>query len=92
MVREKDMGLVRPSHQLLQVEEVFLDSHLITEIFGNGHDVAKADTKHGRLGLVDKVHGVPFYEIYDRLDGMRRGKSCDDEEDFSQLAAQMQGL
>ena len=44
----------------MQVKDMFLDSRLIAEIFGKGHDVAKADTQH-RLGeLVENVSVVPF--------------------------------
>ena len=89
MVRGEAVGLVWPSYQLMQVEDMFLDSCLITEIFGKGHDVTKADTQHGWEGLVKKVDGVPFDEIYYRLDAMRKGEMS--EEDFSRLAAQMQG-
>ena len=92
MVRGEAVGLARLIYQLMQVKDMFLDSCLITEIFGKGHGVTKADTQHGQEGLVKKVNGVPFDEIYDRLDAMRRGESCNDEEDFSQLEAQMQGL
>ena len=92
MVRGEAVGLVQPIYQLMQVEDWFLDSCLIAEIYRKGHDVAKADTQHGRGELVNNVDGVPFDEIYDRLDAMRRGESCNDEDDFSQLAAQMQGL
>ena len=92
MVRGEAVGLVWPSYRLMQVEDMFLDSRLIAEIYGKGRDVAKADTWHGQEELVNKVSGVPFDEIYDRLDAMRTGESCDDEDDFGQLAAQMQSL
>ena len=66
-------GTVRPIYQLIQVEDLFLDSCLIAEIFGKGHDVAKADTRHRPGELVENVSVVPFYEIYDRLNGETKG-------------------
>ena len=62
----------------MQVEDMFLDSCLIAEIYGKGHDVAKADTRH-RLGeLVEVVNILPFFEIYDRLNGERNGECLSD--------------
>ena len=71
---------------------MFLDSRLIAEIFGKGHDVAKADTRHRPGELVENISVVPFYEIYDRLDAKRNGTYWSDEEDFSDIAAHVQSL
>ena len=60
MVRGEAVGLVWPSYQLMQVEDMFLDSCLVTEIFGKGHDVAKADTQHGREGLSMECHSTRY--------------------------------
>ena len=41
---------------------------------------------------MNNFSGVPFYEIYDRLDAERNGSIYDDGEDFSHIAAWMQSL
>ena len=56
-------GTVRPIYQLMQVEDMFLDSRLIAEIYRKGHDVAKADTWHRPGELVEVVNMVPFFEM-----------------------------
>ena len=92
MVRGEAMVPVRPSYQLMQVKDMFLDSRLIAEIYRKGHDVTKADTWHSPEELVNKVSGMPFCEVYDRLDAERNGSYYDNGEDFSDIAAQMQSL
>ena len=39
---EVTAGAGRPVYQLFQIDDMFLDSCLIAEIYGKGHDVAKA--------------------------------------------------
>ena len=86
-------GTVMPIYQLLQVEDMFLDSHLTAEIYGKRHDVAKADTRHrpGELvDLVEVINIMPFFELYDRLNGKRNGDCWSDDEDFSDIAVHVQ--
>ena len=86
------MVTVRPIYRLMQVEDMFLDSHLIAEIYGKGHDVTKADTRHRPGELVEVVNIMPFFELYYRLNGERNGECLSDNEDFSDIAARMQSL
>ena len=52
---------------------MFFDSRLIAEIYGKGHDVAKADTRH-RLGELERdLNIIPLNELYIRLNGERPG-------------------
>ena len=84
-------GTIRPIYRLMQVEDMFLDSRLIAEIYRKGHDVAKADTWHRPGELVEVVNILPFFEIYDRLNGERNGECLSDDKDFSDIAAHVQG-
>ena len=72
MLRGEAVGIVRPRYWLIQVKDIFLDSCLIAQIFGKGHDVTKADMQHGWEGVMRKVDGAPFNEIYQRLDAKRK--------------------
>ena len=76
----------------MQVEDMFLDSHIIAEIFRKGHDVAKADTRHKPGELVENINVVPFFETYNRLNGERNGEYWSNDEDFSDIAAHVQSL
>ena len=44
------MAMVQPSFQLIQVEDMFLDSHVVAQIFGKGHDVTRKIG--GQLGAI----------------------------------------
>ena len=70
---ERPRDTARPIYQLFQVDDMFLDSRLVAEIYGKGHDVAKADTRHRPGELVDIINILPFFELYDRLNGVKTG-------------------
>ena len=86
-------GAARPIYQLFQIEDMFLDSRLIAEIYGKGHDVAKTDTRHRPGVLVREADAVPpLHELYYRLNGERDGKYWSEDEDFWDIAFHMQEL
>ena len=85
-------GTVRQIYQLYQVEDMFFDSRLIAEIHGKGHDVAKADTWHRPGELVRDLNIIPLNKLYIRLNGKRDGEYWSKDEDFSDIAVNMQML
>ena len=93
MEGEVATGAGRPVYQLFQIDDMFLDSHLIAEIYRKGHDVAKADTRHRPGVLVREADAVPpLNELYYRLNGERGGEHWSEDEDFSDIAFHMQEL
>ena len=75
------------------MDDMFLDSRLIAEIYGKGHDVAKADTRHRPGVLVREADAVPpLGELYHRLNDDRNGDYWSEDEDFSDIAFHMQDL
>ena len=90
---EVTAGAGRPVYQLLQMDDMFLDSRLIAEIYGKGHDVAKADTRHRPGVLVREADAVPpLGELYHRLNDDRNGDYWSEDEDFWDIAFHMQEL
>ena len=85
-------GTVRQIYQLFQVKDMFLDSRFIAEIYGKGHDVAKADIRHRPGELVRDINIIPLNELYVRLNGKRDGDDWSDDEDFSDITVNMQML
>ena len=85
-------GTVRQIYRLYQVEDMFFDSCLIAEIHGKGHDVAKADTWHRPGELVRDLNIIPLNKLYIRLNGERDGEYWSKDEDFSDIAVNMQML
>ena len=86
-------GAGRPVYQLFQIDDMFLDSRLIAEIYGKGHDVDKADTRHRPGVLVREADAVPpLNELYHRLNGERNGEYWSEDEDFWDIAFHMQEL
>ena len=93
MKGEVATGAGRPVYQLFQIDDMFLDSRLIAEIYGKGHDVAKADTRHRPGVLVREADAVPpLNELYYRLNGERNGEYWSEDEDFWDIAFHMQEL
>ena len=85
-------GTVRQIYRLYQVEDMFFDSRLIAEIHGKGHDVAKADTWHRPGELVRDLNIIPLNKLHIRLNGERDGEYWSKDEDFSDIAVNMQTL
>ena len=67
ILREEAVGPVQWSFQLIQVEDIFLDSHLIAKLMGKGHDVTKGDIPHSWFGVIQGVIRLPFDILYRKL-------------------------